>query len=557
MSNRSVLFVFVFFVGVLAAGCSSETSSDLSDLTEVADTAETADVSEVTDQPDTVSQADVSDQSTQSDESEPSDVTVLQDQSHQSDGTAYDRVVIPDEDIWSSDQDAAVDIDPVLPGCTIPTDFLKPFEGKPSQAAFVFSGVIQDAASSQIIEGEGQINVTYKGENIDAGSEYQRAYFMYGNGSTVDHRVVTKWLGYADKEKGYVYYVEAKLGLTDIADAAAAKTHIITMADSSTDTTLKVYKGWTSPSGDLIKLCLQGVPTGQDNEGAFYVCDTSYTYPDFLDEKEDSITFAGNLVLFDDTEVLKKNNNMLCVCSNGAGAWRNCDEGVPDSYGLMRAKLAATPEGSGTYRGYLYDEAKLFHDGKIDTAYAQKHPEGIWQDYNYALPPFSGGLNIAGFSDEMGERLFGFGITIPPKGYKTIALLSKMNDTGKILLRQQSFFQDESKPSHLWINAYLPIPAALGNIAFGSGSGKIQAFVYDAKVQCVLAIACGGEVTITKAEKLAQSEGGVLEFSSPLVDNSRYGIALYYPGDLTTECNYEQYSLDAGLDSPAEICPKE
>ena len=146
------------------------------------------------------------------------------------------------------------------------------------------------------------------------------------------------------------------------------------------------------------------------------------------DSDPDYLGIAGNIVLFDDAEYLKKANGMQCVCTNNAGGWRNCDSGVPDSYGLFRSKF----ESAQAFTGFVFDESKLFPGGSFSQPHAETHPEGVWTLNDYSPAPFNGGLNIGAYSDEMGTGLYRFTISIPPNGFKSTGLMSK--DSSKDLI---------------------------------------------------------------------------------------------------------------------------
>ncbi|MFO7736369.1 MAG: hypothetical protein R6W70_09185, partial [bacterium] len=321
----------------------------------------------------------------------------------------YGQDTEPEED---ENYESEVDYDES--GCEVP-EYMKETYDVESYMTFSFRGEI-NYNDSNPESGEGTFKTKLRGNYINVGEEMHTAYLGKA------YKIYIKTMGFADKDKGIINYSEISLDFQDILDAKEGGYNFLDISETDINTNIKLYRGLVDSEGNIKKLCLEAVPTGEADSGGFYLCETDYSYEDFNDDEPQHIDINGNVVLFDDSEYLGKLNGMRCVCDNGAGSWRNCDEGVPDSYGLLRAKIEAVPSEYGNYDGYVFDEAKLFPEGDFNQKHAEEHPEGIWMEHDYSPPPLNGGLNIGSYSEEMGGGLYRFRNPIPPSESRSIGL---------------------------------------------------------------------------------------------------------------------------------------
>jgi hypothetical protein len=455
-----------------------------------------------------------------------------------------------DQDL-DNDEDYDGDVEPGTAGCDVPENIMIPFENENSYMMFSFNGLINDRSDDNPQSGEGTFRTRLRGNYINVGADMHIAYL--GNA----YKIFITTMGIVNEEKGIINYSEIGIDFNDILDANAGGYNFLDISESEIDTNIKLYRGLIDNEGNIKKLCLEAVPTGAENSGGFYLCDTDHTYMSLNDDAPDYLRIAGNVILFDDADYLKDAAGMQCVCDNGAGGWRNCDEGVPDSYGLFRSKIESVPPQHGNYTGYIFDESKLFPGGNFDQDHAETHPEGIWMEHNYSPPPINGGLNIGSYTEEMGDGLYRFRVSIPPADSRSIGLLSRDSSKNMIIYRQQSFAHDLVTKTKYWVNAYFPDYLKKDDkITAGGKSEDVKIVAYNSTSNCVIAIGCDGHLLVTEAVGLTETEGGKLSFETELSDNTKYNIYLYHPAQAPSSCSIGSYFSNIGLEG-VEFCEKE
>lgn len=447
----------------------------------------------------------------------------------------------------SEDYDSEVDHDES--GCDIP-EYMKETYDAESYMTFSFRGRINYDESNPE-HGEGSFKTKLRGDYINIGEEIHTAYLGTA------YKIYIETMGFADEDKGIINYSEISIDFQDILDAEEGGYNFLDISETGINTNIKLYRGLVDSKGGIKKLCLEAVPTGEADSGGFYLCETDYSYMDFNDDESEYIDVTGNVVLFDDSEYLERVNGMRCVCDNGVGGWRNCEEGVPSSYGLLRSKIESVPSKYGNYEGYVFDESKLFPEGNFNQKYAEEHSEGIWREHNYSPPPLNGGLNIGSYSEEMGDGLYRFKIPIPPSESRSIGLLSKDSSKNMIIYRQQSFEHDLETETKYWLNAYFPDSINEGDkITAGGKPENVKIIAYESKDSCVIAVGCGGHLLITEAVGIKESEGGILAFETEISDNTKYNLFMYHPDEAPESCYIENYFSDMGFED-IKYCEKE
>lgn len=465
--------------------------------------------------------------------------------------------------IDTDDIDTNVSID-----CDVPEGYLDPPANDngvvpSSWITFQFEGILNSNYDTDPEPGTGHINLVLRGSSLDLNEELT-AYFSYQSS-----------LAYVQGQSkpdadGNFYYVQIKITVDDLMymDENGIKTANIT--ESYSGTAIRLYSARVDDSGTIIKACQDARTqyeydiTNEKNRypTEYYICNTSIN---FIANVGESFPIAGRARLFDDTSALAESEGMRCSCENGAGGWRNCDEGIPSAYGLMRFGFKTGLADNAYWTKYIYDDAKLWNLGRLNEEYVLAHPEGYWQE---GIGFINGGLNIGPYVPPFGgteEWLFGFGVQVPT-GAVTNGLAGHRSDIGKVVLYEQSFNARDGNPEGVgfWVNTFIPDSLQTGDsVAFGPGEDQGQMFVYDDSdpYRCIIAAACGGEpVEVVRAENLSAAEGGKLELRSTPTEvnghDTRYSVELYHPDELPASCDWNTYLEEAGQPKGVAVCPK-